>query len=90
MTTAEGGGIAYVGTICGEMKYRTAVIGKPGVNFINMLLAAFTHVDPKTANKYSKIIVFFALLGSACLKALLKTLMKLTPSKVNKESNETA
>ena len=30
MTTAEGGGIAYVGTICGDMKYRTAVIGKPG------------------------------------------------------------
>ncbi len=36
MTTAEGGGVAYVGTICaGEMKYRTALIGKAG-NFLDV------------------------------------------------------
>jgi len=35
MTTAEGGGVAYGGTICGEMKYRTALIGKSG-NFLDV------------------------------------------------------
>jgi len=46
----------------------------PGVNFINILRAAFTRVGPKSAKRLS-----FALLGSACVKAACKTLMKITP-----------
>ncbi len=33
MTTTEPGGVAYMGTICGEMKLRAALIGKPGNYF---------------------------------------------------------
>jgi len=47
----------------------------PGVNFINILQAAFTRADPKSA----KNTVFFALLGSAHVKAASEVLVKLTP-----------
>ena len=42
----------------------------PGVNFINVLLAAFTHEDPERAKKQLNLTVFFALLGSARVKAV--------------------
>jgi len=44
-----------------------------GVNFTNVLQAAFMHVDPKNLH------VFFALLGSVPIKALHKMLVKSTP-----------
>ncbi len=51
----------------------------PGVNFINVLWAAFTHKDPQSAKKTVKLSVFFVLWGSSHTKAARKTLMKLTP-----------
>jgi len=41
------------------------VKSNPGVNFINILQAAFTCADPKSTKKYSQAISLFALLGSA-------------------------
>jgi hypothetical protein len=37
----------------------------PGLNFNNILRAAFTPADPKSAKKTEDLIVFLALLGSA-------------------------
>ena len=51
----------------------------PGVNFTNILQAAFMHADPKSAIKLLNLTVFFALLGSAHVKAAHRTLVKLTP-----------
>jgi len=39
-----------------------------GVNFINVLHAAFTHPDPKSAKKAVKLSVYFAFSGSAHTK----------------------
>jgi len=50
----------------------------PGVNFVNVLRAAFRRADSKSAKKTVKLSVFFALLGSAFEKAAQRTLMKLT------------
>jgi len=47
-----------------------------GVNFNNILWPAFTRVDPKSAKRHWCL---FVSLGSACVKALHKTLVKLTP-----------
>ena len=49
-----------------------------GVNFTNVLQAAFTRKDPKSAIKLLYLTVYFALLGSGCIKAARKMLMKLT------------
>ncbi len=49
-----------------------------GVNFINILPAAFMHADPKSAKNTVKLSIFFALLGSAGAKAACRMLMKLT------------
>ena len=51
----------------------------PGVNFTNVLQAAFTHAEPKSAIKLLSLTVFFELLGSAHVKAAQRTLVKLTP-----------
>jgi len=53
---------------------------EPGVNFINILRAAFTHTDPKSAKKTVKLSVFFMLFGSVHSKAASGTLMILTPA----------
>ncbi len=45
------------------------IASAPGVNFINILLAAFTSTDPKSAKKTDSFTVSFALLGSALVKA---------------------
>jgi len=51
----------------------------PDVNFINVQ-AAFACTDPKCTKKTVKLSVFFALLGSASVKAVHRMLMKLSPS----------
>ena len=51
----------------------------PVVNFINVLRAAFTPADPKSAKKTVKLSSFFPLLGSAGVKASRRMLVKLTP-----------
>jgi len=50
----------------------------PGVNFTNILCAAFTLIDPQSANNDSQVISHFELLGSVYVKAAQKMLMILT------------
>ncbi len=50
----------------------------PSVNLTIILWAAFTRADPESAKKTLKLWVFFALSGSARVKAACRTLMKLT------------
>jgi len=49
-----------------------------GVNFIKVLLAAFTHANHKSAKKTDDLTVFLAILGSGHAKAARRPLMKLT------------
>jgi len=49
------------------------------VDFTNITRAAFTHADHKSAKNTVKPSVVFALLGSTCIKAAHRMLMKLTP-----------
>ena len=53
-----------------------------GVNFTNVLQAAFALVDPKSAKKLLNLTVFFALLGFERVKAARRTLVKLNPDPV--------
>jgi len=50
----------------------------PGVNFTNVFCAAFTLVDHENLKKPENLTVFFMLLGSVCVKAVQRTLMKLS------------
>jgi len=50
----------------------------PGVNFIKILCTSFMLVDPKSIKKIDNLSIFFMLLGSAHVKAVCRTLMKLT------------
>ena len=57
---------------------KKSLVGLPGVNFTNVLQAAFTRADPKSAKKTVKLSCFFALLGSARVKAARRMLVKLS------------
>jgi hypothetical protein len=61
---------------CDDWPSHDDMLGRPGVDFINILLTAFTSLHPKV-QKYS----LFALLGSALVKAAHKILMKLPTGK---------
>ena len=61
------------------VKTKFALVIISGVNFTNVLRAAFMRADPKSAIKLLNLTVFFALLGSARIKAARRTLVKLTP-----------
>jgi len=50
----------------------------PGVNFINILLKAFTLADPKSAKKHSQIISLF-LCFWGCVKAAHKHVGEIDP-----------
>ena len=63
----------------GNKWHRERDAARYGVNFTNILRAAFTGADPKSAIKLLNLTVFFALLGSARVKAACRTLVKLTP-----------
>jgi len=54
------------------------LVRTPGLNFINVFRTAFTLADPESAKKTDGFTVFFVLLGSASVKAVHRTLMKLT------------
>jgi len=51
----------------------------PGVNFINILCAAFVCADPESENRKVKLLVVFLLLESSCTKTARRTSMKLIP-----------
>ncbi len=52
----------------------------PGVDFINVFCAAFLRVDPKIVKWYWQLNWNLMLSGSAHIKAVQRTLMKLTPA----------
>jgi len=52
----------------------------PGVNFTNILHAAFTLIDPESIKIQFSHQYLFTLSGSACIKAVHRTLMKLRSS----------
>jgi len=58
------------------------IIQRPGVNFINILLAALTRKDPKSEQIESFHQCIFVLLGSLPTKAARKTLVKSTPEAI--------
>jgi len=58
---------------------RYCVYQRFGVNFINILWAAFTSADPESAKKTVKLSVFFALSVSVHAMAASRNLMTLTP-----------
>ncbi len=58
--------------------FRSTHFVKPGVNFINVLRAAFACADPKST-KNDNLNVFFMLLGPSCVKAARRMLVKMTP-----------
>jgi len=51
----------------------------PRINFTNILHAAFTYADLKSTKNKVKLSVLYVLLGSACVKAAHKMLVKSTP-----------
>jgi hypothetical protein len=51
----------------------------PGVNFINILQAAFMRAGPESAKKTDNLNVFFAHSGSTHVKAACRMLMKSSP-----------
>jgi len=55
---------------------------KPAVNFSNVLRTAFTHADPKCAKRQSNQQCRLVLLGTTDVKAVHRTLMKLTPGPI--------
>jgi len=50
-----------------------------GVNFINVLGAAFAPVDPKSVKRYWQLDWILMLLEAMCVNAVPRTLMKLSP-----------
>ena len=53
-------------------------VNASGVNFTNILPAAFTNADPKSA-KDSQLKQLFGLLGSVCVKAACKHVNEIDP-----------
>jgi len=51
----------------------------PGLNFIDVLRTAFTLVAPKSVRIQSSCQYLFTLLGATIVKAVRRTLMKLSP-----------
>jgi len=60
------------------------------LNFINVLRTAFAPADPESVKNTDDLTVFFTLLGSTGVKAVCKSLVKLTPSIYNREDKERA
>ena len=54
-------------------------VAAAGVNFTNILRAAFTHADPKSAKKTVKSSIFFVLSGSKRVKAAHKHIDEINP-----------
>ena len=61
------------------------VILTPGVNFINAFMQSVYARRSGKRKKLLELTVFFALLGSVCVKAARKMLVKLSPAHSNVE-----
>ncbi len=62
----------------------------PGVNFNNILRAAFKHANLKKRKRYWKLDWIFTILGSLCVNIAWNILVKSTPDRVlssNYENN---
>ena len=59
--------------------HNKGILPTAGINFTNILRAAFRCADPKSTKKTVKLSSFFALLGSAPAKAAHRMWVKLTP-----------
>jgi len=59
---------------CWALSLRALIYWLPGVDFTNILHAAFTHTDPKSTKNTVKLSVFLVLLGSSIVKALQKNI----------------
>ena len=68
-----------INLLCKSCSRKMMIKLTSGLNFINVLRADFTHADPKSAKKTVKSSSFFALSGSASIKAARRMLVKLTP-----------
>jgi len=63
-----------------EVELKFSAPHKPGVNFTNILREAFTLVDPKSVKKLQLSPQYlFTLSGSENVKAVHRSLMKLSP-----------
>ncbi len=58
------------------VNYKVYSFYEHSVNFTNLLRAAFTLVDLESVKKIDNLTVVFMLLGSACIKAVRRMLMK--------------
>jgi hypothetical protein len=65
--------------------FSQTILDGGGVNFINVLLTDFVLIDPKTVRTQSSRQYLFTLLVSTSIKAVHKTLMKLTPGHLEVE-----
>ena len=76
----------WLKSTCPKAAHKTLMKSTPGVHFgvhfANIIRAAFTCADPKSAIKLLNLTVFFALSGSAGIKAAQRTLVKLTPEEM--------
>ena len=66
-----------MGSVCVGAARKMFMKLTPGLNFINILWAAFTHTDPESVKNQLRYQYLFRLLGSAHTKAACR-LMKLT------------
>ena len=58
---------------------KCGILVSTGVNFINILRAAFVRADPKSAKKTVQSISFFVILLSAHVKAVHKNIGEINP-----------
>jgi len=70
-----------------KLRQKMLVKSIPGVNFINILWAAFTIADHKFRKRLTILLSFFVLSGSARVKAVCITLMKFSPGAGSQNSN---
>ena len=54
----------------------------PGVDYTKILCVPFICADPKSTKKTDGLTVYFALLGSALVKAVSKMLVKSKPDEI--------
>jgi hypothetical protein len=70
----------WLSQICPYLTQRlTSFSCKSGVNFTNILCAAFVRTDSKSAKKYHQTISLFMLLGSEQVKAAFENVCEIDP-----------